>query len=225
MNSKQLFSSAAIVALLLAASCQKDPSTSSLSKEYLVYTACDTERDFAGIERFYLPDSILLIGTHAVNEAGDKVSKYWSDSDALSLVNTVASEMADRGYTRVKGANRATAEVGFQLSYVEETAYFTGYSSPYWWWDDPYYWSPSYWGYWGGWYYPFAVYYSYTTGSLLVELVDLRSEEGADRKLSVLWNSYISGLLEGKKIRITDAVDALQQAFTQSPYLKNSTVK
>ena len=221
MKSKHLFSSAVVVALLFAIGCQKDPSTSSLQDEYLVYTASDTEADFGAIETYYLPDSILLIGTQAVDGAGNKVPKYWNDADALSLINTVASEMNDRGYTRLEGAERNMADVGFQLSYIEQISYFTGYSNPHWWWDYPYYWTPAYWGYWGGWYYPFAVYYSYTTGSLLVEMVDLGSEQGADKKLKVLWNSYLSGLVGKSGPEINDAVEALEQAFEQSPYLKS----
>lgn len=210
--------------MLFAFGCQKDPSTSSLQKEYLVYTASDTAADFGAIQTYYLPDSILLIGTHAVDQQGDKVPKYWSDADALSLINTVASEMNDRGYTRVEGTTRNTADVGFQLSYIEQTSYFTGFSSPYWWWDYPYYWTPDYWGYWGGWYYPFAVYYSYTTGSLLIEMVDLRSEEGSDKKLKVLWNSYLSGLVGKSGLQINRAIEALEQSFEQSPYLKSATL-
>ena len=42
--------------------CQKEPSTSSLHKDYLVYTAHDTDADFAAFDTYYIPDSTLLIG-------------------------------------------------------------------------------------------------------------------------------------------------------------------
>lgn len=222
MKIKHLFTMVTAVGLMGLIGCQKDPSTSGLSSEYLVYTAHDTSADFATIDTYYIPDSILLIGSHAVNETGDRVSKYWNDADALSLINTIVSEMNSLGYTRIdEGALRQTADVGFQVSYVEETSYFTGYSNPYWWWDYPYYWSPGYWGYWSGWYYPFVVQYSYTTGSLLVEMVDLKKGDPTTRKLPILWNSYISGLVRNNKsINIERASEALKQAFLQSPYLK-----
>ena len=43
------------IALLAAAvsSCQKDPSTSALHREYLVYTDRDRAADFAAFETFY----------------------------------------------------------------------------------------------------------------------------------------------------------------------------
>ncbi len=222
MKIKQLLTIVTAIGLGCLAGCQKDPSSSGLRDEYLVYTAYDQKASFADITTYYIPDSILLIGSHAINETGDRVSKYWKDADALSLINTIVAEMDSRGYTRItEGTLRQTADVGFQVSYIEETTLFTGYSNPYWWWDYPYYWSPGYWGYWSGWYYPFAVYYGYTTGSLLVELVDLQHGDTSTRKLPILWNCYVSGLLRGNnQIDIAGASDALKQAFAQSPYLK-----
>ena len=223
MNTKKLLSIALLTAMVVFGSCQKEPSTSSLRDEYLVYTAYDAKADFKALATYYLPDSILLIGEGAVDDAGNKVAKYWKDADALALIGTVAEELNERGYTRILDpAERQTADMGVQISYVEETTLFVGYNDPYWWGYYPYYWDPGYWGsWWGGWYYPFASYYGYTTGSLLTELVHLTAEPTADRKLPVLWNSYISGLLQGNKpINISEATEAIEQAFSQSPYLK-----
>lgn len=221
MKTKLLLSVAWFLVVGLA-SCQKDPSTSGLSDEYLVYTANDAEADFAAINTYYIPDSILLIGTHAINNEGEKVAKYWKDDDALSLINTIVRELGEAGYTRIiDPAQRLTADVGLQPSYVEESTYFVGYNDPYWWGYYPYYWLPSYWGPWYGWYYPFSVYYGYTTGSLLVEMVDLNSESGSGKSLPVIWNAYVSGLLRSDgEVDINGASEALEQAFTQSPYLK-----
>ena len=43
------------LALVVAAfcSCQKEPSTSDLHRDYLVYTAHDTGTDFAAIDTYY----------------------------------------------------------------------------------------------------------------------------------------------------------------------------
>ena len=222
MKAKQflLFVLSALVVGL--GSCQKEPSTSSLRSEYLVYTAHDTKADFQAITTYYLPDSILLIGANAVNDDGEKVSKYWSDADALSLINTVASSLNELGYERITNVERRTADAGLQLSYVEQTSYFAGYDDPYWWGYYPYYWAPSYWGsWWGGWYYPFVTYYSQTTGSLMIEMVDLNESGRTDNKLPVVWNVFLSGLLDGKNaIDIDASVEAIEQAFVQSPYLK-----
>lgn len=222
MKIKQLLSAVLALGAVLLIGCQKDPSTSNLRREYLVYTAYDRNADFTTLDTYYIPDSILLIGSQATDSEGNRVAKYWKDGDALTLIGTIVDQMTERGYTRLTdGALRHTADAGFQLSYIEQTTYFTGYNNPYWWWDYPYYWTPDYWGYWSGWYYPFAVYYGYTTGSLLVEMVDLQNGDAGTRKLPILWNVYISGLVRGSnQLDIPRAVDALDQAFEQSPYLK-----
>lgn len=222
MNTKQLLSIALLSALVGFGSCQKEPSTSSLRDEYLVYTACDEKADFKAFDTYYIPDSILLIGAGEPDSDGVKRAQYWSDSDALALIGATVAALNERGYTRViDPSERQSADVGLQLSYVEETTYFVGYNNPYWWGYYPYYWDPGYWGsWWGGWYYPFSTYYGYTTGSLLTEMVDLTAVGATDRKLPVVWNSYISGLLRGKNpINVNEAVTAIAEAFTQSPYL------
>ena len=139
------------IALLAAAvsSCQKDPSTSALHREYLVYTDRDRAADFAAFETFYLPDSILIIGNN-------KQTEYWKDADALEIVGTVAFELEAAGFLRI--SEKQNADLGVQLSYVERETYFVGSNNPYWWWYYPYYWSPGYWGDWMGWFYPYRVY-------------------------------------------------------------------
>ena len=108
--------------------CQKEPSTSSLHKDYLVYTAHDTDADFAAFDTYYIPDSILLIGS------ADK-TEYWKDANALEIVNTVVERMNAAGYTRTD--DKDTANLGLQLSYVQKVTYFVGYDYPYWWWYYP----------------------------------------------------------------------------------------
>ena len=224
MKIKQLLQWTVGLATLCGFGCQKTPSTESLQNEFLVYTAYDDEAGFSSIDTYYIPDSILLIGTYALDPQGNKAAKYWTDTEALALINTVVGEMDNRGYTRLTDATaKETADVGLQVSYVEESAYFVGYNNPYWWLDYPYYWAPGYWGPWAGWYYPYAIYYGYTTGSLLIEMVDLNAPAAdSGKRLPVIWNSFISGLLRGNgSIDINEAAAGIEQAFAQSQYLKN----
>lgn len=76
------------------------------------------------------------------------------------------------------------------------------------------------WG--GGWYYPYPITYSYSTGSLLADMINLKNApEGQKEKLTVVWNAYISGLLGGSgSLNVNRTTTAINQAFTQSPYLK-----
>lgn len=193
--------------------CQKDPSTSDLHTDYLVYTAHDTDADFSRIGAYYLPDSVLVIGNSNKTE-------YWKDAAALEVVNSVAARLNEAGYLRTYEKEDAT--VGIQISFVRKVTYFVGCDYPYWWWYYPYYWTPGYWGDWVGWHYPFSVYYGYTAGSMLIEMVDLDADtENGGKKLPVVWDSYIGGLLtSSEEVNLQRTLAAVEQAFDQSPYLK-----
>ena len=59
--------------------------------------------------------------------------------------------------------------------------------------------------------------YNYSTGSLLIELVKLDAET---KKIPIIWNAYMSGLLySSNKINLQLSVEAINQAFKQSSYL------
>ena len=211
MNVKQLRYIAFALVAVAFCSCQKDPSTSDLNRDYLVYTAHDSGTDFSSIGTYYLPDSILIIGN------SDK-TEYWKDEDALAIVDAVAAQMDNAGYLRID--EKEAANVGLQLSYVRQVTYFVGYNNPYWWWYYPYYWAPGYWGNWIGWHYPYSVYYGYTAGSLLMEMLNLEAEQETGRKLPVIWDRYIGGLLTSdSELNLQRTIDAVDQAFAQSPYL------
>ena len=195
--------------------CQHEPSTSDFYGDYMVYTDHDTEIDFGAFTTYYLPDSILLIGNRHRAE-------YWKDERAQRIIAAAAEGFDAAGYQRVD--DKTTASFGVQMSYVEQVTYFVGYDYSYWWWYYPYYWNPGYWGsWWDGWHYPYYVQYGYTAGSLLMEMVDLEAETDEALPLPVVWDTYIGGLLSSsERVNLDRAVTAVEQAFAQSPYLKQS---
>lgn len=212
MTVKKIHFLAILLLSIAVVSCQHDPSTDDLHEDYLVYTAYDTETDFGGFADYFLPDSILLIGN------SDK-SEYWKDDEARKIVARVAENLDRAGYNRVE--DKDTADIGIQLSYVKQVTYYAGYDRPYWWWYYPYYWSPGYWGDWQGWYYPYSVYYGYTAGSLLIEMLNLEKESPTETRLPVVWDSFMGGLLTSSdRVNLSRLLTAVDQAFTQSPYLQ-----
>ena len=196
--------------LLGLSACEKDPDMNQLDADLVVYTDYDKDADFGSYKTYFLPDSIL--------EAGGYRATYWKDENAKAIINKVAAEMDARGYTRILDPEKKEeANVGLQLSYVAQTTQVI--TGGYWggWWDY------GFWGPWSGWYYPYPVVYSYSVGSLLVELVNLKAPlpKSADAKLPVLWTAYMTGLLSGSdKVNIELSTRAIEQAFVQSPYLK-----
>ena len=196
---------AAIGAMLV--SCQKDPDTGKLDNHYLVYTNYETDTDFKSINSFYVIDSILIIDN-------SEKSNYWNNSNSQKIVNAFEAQLATAGYEEAEGID--DADVVLQLSYINNTYYFTSYGQGPWWNSYPGYWN---WGNWG-WYYPYSFSYSYSTGSIIGELVNTNAPTPLDDKLTVVWNTYICGLLNGNNLSMSRTMEAISQAFNQSPYLQ-----
>lgn len=201
-------------AALLVTACEKTPDTGKLDDDYLVYTDYDAETDFAKFTTFYVPDSVLIID----NSSNKPKFLYGTPASELIIANYVKG-MEQAGYVRT--LDKSNADLGMQVSYVEETYRFRYYNNYPWWYGYPWYWSFGYWGNWGGWYWPYSITYSYSTGSVLGELVDLTVPESTSKQLRVVWSSYISGLLNNDgTLNTAEVKQAIEQAFSQSPYLK-----
>ena len=203
-----------LIAVFALTSCREDPDLGDLSSDFLVFTNYDGKADFNRFTRYYMPDSVMVIGD-------TKDPEYWTGSKAADILKASEDNMQACGYVRTD--DKSEADVGLQISYVQSVAYFVDYRNPYWWNEYPGYWLPGYWGDWGYWYYPYPVVYSYSVGSLLTEMVDLSTSPSADRKLTVVWNSFLSGLLSGSDaFNMELTVRAINQSFVQSPYLVRS---
>ena len=203
-----------LIAVFALTSCREDPDLGDLSSDFLVFTNYDGKADFNRFTRYYMPDSVMVIGD-------TKDPEYWTGSKAADILKAYEDNMQACGYVRTD--DKSEADVGLQISYVQSVAYFVDYRNPYWWNEYPGYWLPGYWGDWGYWYYPYPVVYSYSVGSLLTEMVDLSTSPSADRKLTVVWNSFLSGLLSGSDaFNMELTVRAINQSFVHSPYLVRS---
>ena len=194
------------VASILFTSCQKDPDIDKLDNNYIVYTNYDKDTDFESINTFHVIDSILIIGN-------EEKASYWNNANSEKIVAAYGNALKSAGY--MPAASGDDADVILQLSYVNTTYYFNAYAGGPWWNYYPGYWN---WGGWG-WYYPYSFTYSYSTGSIIAEMVNTNDPSPQNDKLTVVWNSYICGLLNGNTLSLSRTMDAIEQAFVQSPYL------
>ena len=96
--------------ILLLASCQKDPDMSKLDNDFVVYTNHDSKTDFKSFTTFYVPDSVLVIGS-------SEKPQYWTASEADNIISTVIGNMESRGYTRTM--DKEDADLGLQVSFVQ----------------------------------------------------------------------------------------------------------
>ena len=202
-----------LLAVFALASCEKDPDMGKLDDNYLVYTNYDKKADFK-VPTFYLAPQILVI-------SDSKEPEYLEGEGAEQILAAYTENMEAKGYQ--PAADKESADLGIQVSYIASTYYFTGYTQPEWWWGYPGYWGPGYWGsYWNSWYYPYPVVYSYSVNSFLAELVDLTNKNSSNRRLTILWDSYMAGLKSGSpRLNRNLIIQAIDQSFVQSPYLTN----
>ena len=97
-----------------------------------------------------------------------------------------------------------------------------------WGWGGWYGWG-GWWGYPGGGYYPgypgyccYTSIYQYTTGSLIIEMLDVKNaeDEGDKVRIPVAWHGGLNGYAEGsarnRQARVERSMD---QMFKDSPYL------
>ena len=203
---KILFFNLIALCILLTTSCEKDPDTDKLDNDYLVYTNYDKSTNFSNIQTFHVIDSILIISDEAEPD-------YWRNNNSQKIIQAYTQNLEERGYISV--IESKDADMVLQISYISNTYYFNNYGPGAWWNNYPGYWN---WGGWG-WYYPFNFVYSYSTGSIIAELVSTTPSIVEKDKLTVIWNSYICGLLSGNSLSLSRTLNGINQAFDQSPYL------
>jgi len=182
-------------------------------------TMYDHTVDFSSFTTFHVLDTVM----HVTEDGEDDPNlsrKY--DEDILQLVR---QNMIDLGYTELANPdslNRPDLEILVQAMSADFYTYFT-YWYDYWswypgwdWWYPGYPWYPSYPWYPGGGYYS-----SYSTGTLIIEMLDTEADPDQEGHPGVVWMGLVNGLLTNN---ISSAQSRLEkqinQLFEQSPYLQ-----
>lgn len=203
--------------IILAVACHKEPYTDS-DNEYLVYTSPGKQITFTSFQTFDLADSLLIIG-----QSNKPV--YSQSDNALALIQAVRTNMEKRGF--IYTPDNPDADLGIQMTYVIKTErYVQYYRDPYWWLDYPGYWSPGFWGNYTGFYYPYPVTYTFSTNSLMIDMVNLTVPRTGNEALEVVWSAYIGGPASTSTDYDVNRMKAsIDQAFVQSPYLTRTASK
>ena len=178
----------------------------------IVYTNYDETYDFSADVNYFMPDTIF----HAIGEDDDDdISREYDEE----ILTRVANNMASYGYTRVFDENGADVF----LTVTVTTSEYTGVG-----WIPGGGWGGYYpgWG-WGGYYpgypwYPggYPIYYSYTTGSIFVEMIPPDLVDPEEETITIVWQGIGNGLLSSSAANTQSRIDRmLDQMFTQSTYL------
>ena len=189
----------------------------------LVITQHDNEFDFPNNKTYFMGDSI----NHIVEEG--KENEVNRKYDAVILAN-VAAYLDTAGYTRMEGAapdSILIAQSDVLISVIATSTKYTGVGyipgGGGWWGYPGYGWG---WG-WGGYYPGYPWYgggvgytYSYSTGSLFIEMADLKNIDEVEEIIPIPWQATINGLLSGDEDNMKWRIDrGIDQSFRQSQYL------
>jgi hypothetical protein len=210
MKKLKLIALLAIVAL--AASCYGDPDQNTLSSDLVVGTDRDLNVDFQIYKTYHISNTIT-------NITDDRNDTILEGPDALRIVNKIKENLNGLGYTFVeKNENPDLAVIPAIIQITNVGGVCSG-----WWGGYPGYPGGGYWGYPGyGYNYPYCGYYSYNTGSLTIDMIDLINTD-TTTNLNAVWSSIMFGVLSSSgNTNVDKALKAIDQAYSQSPYLQQN---
>jgi len=195
---------------LLLAGCYAEPDLTGLDEEFVVVTNYDPQKDFTNYATFAIPDSIGIITDDEDDE------EFVDDDKAATVLSSVRTNMLAAGFTEVE--RDENPDLGVNV-FVLENLNVGGSFYPGYWWGYPGYYPPCYWGYCGGWYpwYGWGTVYTYTTGTLVIEFIDLKNASDENQRLDIIWTAWMGEVYTARN-PVQEAVTAVDQAFEQSPY-------
>jgi hypothetical protein len=209
MKQKLLIISGLFSVLLLMTTCY--PDGPDIAEEMdIVLSYHNPDYAFGTKTTYAMPDKIVKI-TGDIVEGEDPT--FLPDASANAILSRIEQNMTELGYEKVNVTDNP--DLLLLPASWETTTISYWYDYWYWWWGGYY---PG-WG-WGGYYpyYPPVYVTSYTTGTLMMNLMD-RTTLGANGDPIIQWSGAINGILTYtyNANRINTAID---KAFDQSPYLK-----
>jgi Domain of unknown function (DUF4136) len=210
-----------IVGILLAlgmVACVREPEVADLVKNMVVQTEYDvTEVDgavnvFTEYNTFALRlDTIGYLSPFTNDtlmlDASNNQTQLPRQTFVKDLVDQLDSNIQARGYTHVEDSDNP--DFGVKVVILEQFSFIQTVSYP------GYY--SGYYGYYGGYYGPIVNTYSSNFVTMVIEVVDIKNFVVNGGKYKVIWSAYIGDLLTSVD-RDTKIIEALNQAFVQSPY-------
>ena len=205
-----LFSLSIVIALVMY-SCYIDYGLTASDYDTVI-TLYDKSADY-NKPTYAMPDSVV----HLV-ESGKASEDINRSHDAL-ILSTVESNLSSLGYTRVDITSPDAPDFVILVAVTKTSEYgAVSYSG---------------WGYWGGWgwwggypgyYYPnYVSVYSYTTGSIFIDMIDPDKLDTGSQAFGAIWVARINGVLSssysGSTAPATRIPQRINEAFDQSTYL------
>jgi hypothetical protein len=203
-----------VIAFLCA--CQDKPELVKRVQDMVVQTNYDTTVDFRNFNTFTMPmDTIGLVSN--TTDASAIVNTY-----SKSLTAAIRTQMEQEGYLYT--AINQIPDLGVNIYVVNDQSVYQSVSPGF---GYPYggygyggysYGYGGYYGGYGGYYnYPYVNTYVSNQAILVVELADLKNSQTGNPK--VVWTANVGDLISTVD-QNAKVLEAVTQAFQQSPYLK-----
>ncbi len=199
-----------VIASIVLWSCQPNEDTVRLLDQLVVSTTYDNAINFTNYSTFAMStDTIGFVSDRFPN---DTIIVQGDENYPRPVLQKVQENLSALGYERV-GKNedpdwRINVYVINDFNLFQQISYSN-------------YYYPSYYGYgygYGSYYgYPYVSTYASNTGSLVLEILDLRNVT-PDKKVKVIWSAYMGDVYSTINL-IKQSEDAIDQAFVQSPYI------
>ena len=207
-----------ILPVLLVA-CNTQPDTADLVRYMIVQTRYDLEtvtstsnifntyssfvirEDTIGLVSTTSSDTILVDGRN-INVPGGYVTP---------VISQVKQNLVNTGYQQVN----AEADPDFAVNIIVLQNYSVTQFINY-----PPFYPGGYFGYFG-YYYPFVTTYYSNYASLVIEIVDIANFSANGNRYKVIWSAAIGDLINTDDLR-GKSLQAIDQAFVQSPYIKRN---
>jgi hypothetical protein len=191
---------------LALGACQQEPDGAILYDELVVSTQFDPDAPFGEYTSFAIAKD--TIGFISNINSNDSIRIYSNDfTYPRSVINAVKAKLVSSG--KFEEVDRADAAVGVNIYVVSDLNLYSQAVYPTY--------SNYYYGYSGYYYYPYVQTYAQHTATLVVEIVDLKNRDSQNR-VKVVWNAFMGDVINSIDYE-KQSVDAISQAFEQSPYL------
>lgn len=175
----------------------------------LVGTRFADNVNFDDYKTFHLYDSVVVV----YDTTEDKPDYPQEEADII--ISRIRQNMLNYGWVEVAQGDTPDVylESAVWTSKVVGASYYPGWGYPGWGWGYPGY--PG-WGYpgWG------VSYYSYTTGTVMMYMMDVKNYKYNDQPADVIWTGGLNGLVSSSNNNNLSRIEySVNQAFTQSAYL------
>lgn len=205
---QKIFLILSVVAVLWG--CQTEPDNLKLYDELVVSTNFDPEVTFGSYATYAIPTDTIGFVTNTDPNDTILVAENENGFYPRKVLERVIQNMNDRSYSRVD--RNQNPDLGVNVYVVNDLNIFQQIV-------DPGYYYPYYYGYGSYYSYPYINTYAYNTGTLIVEIVDLKNVT-PDNKVRVIWNAYMGDVYSALDVH-EQSLQAIDQAFQQSNYLAN----